>query len=120
MVVLLSAKPERSLGAHRAGPKPLSERRLPLLAERSDLYIERPRRARLVRHAKDLLGDVRRLDEELVGLVGLEAVACPGHVDHGVDVEVRDVHTPRAEIARACTVAGDAGDTRCVEAQELS
>ena len=52
-----------------------------------------------MRHVKDLFGDVRRLDEELVGLVGMEPVACPGHVDHGVYVEVRDVDTPRGEIA---------------------
>ncbi len=72
---------------------------LPVLTKRSDLYIERPRRARLMHHVKDLLGDVRRLDEELFGLVEVEPVACPGHVDHGVEVEVRDVNTPRAEIA---------------------
>ena len=72
---------------------------LPVLTKRSDLYIERPRRARLMHHVKDLLGDVRRLGEELFGLVGVEPVTCPGHVDHGVDVKVRDVNALRAEIA---------------------
>ncbi len=71
---------------------------LPVLTERSDLYIERPRRARLMHHVKYLVGDVRGVDEELLGLVGGEPVTCPGHVDHGIDVEVRDVNTLRAEI----------------------
>ncbi len=50
-------------------------------------------------HVKDLVGDVRWLGKELIGFVGLEPVTCPGHVDHGVDVEVRDVNTFRAEIS---------------------
>src|SRR3546814_298819 len=46
-----------------------------------------------------LVGDVRGLDEEIIGLAG-EALARPGNVDYRVDDEIGDMDAERPEFAR--------------------
>src|SRR3546814_20106331 len=48
---------------------------------------------------KGLVGDVRGLDEEIIGLAG-EALARPGNVDYRVDDEIGDMDAERPEFAR--------------------
>src|SRR4030095_3204172 len=72
---------------------------LPGFAERADLDVEGPRRARLVHDVPDLLGDVGRFDEELVGLVAAQP-ARPFQIDDRVDDDIRDMHALRTEKAR--------------------
>src|SRR3954447_8106567 len=101
--VCRSAPREESLG-DRAEPlikrnDPHGAARLPLLAERPDLDIERPGGARLMRDVPDLRRDVARLDEKVVGRIRAH-LAGPGDIDHGVDDDVSDVDALRSELAR--------------------
>src|SRR3546814_8644763 len=64
-----------------------------------DLCKERPGVARLVREVEDVVGDRRRRNEEVVGLVG-QAFALPGQVDYRIDNEIGDMHALGPKIAR--------------------
>src|SRR6516162_9103085 len=59
--------------------------------------IERPCRTGLICNVPRFISDCRGHDEKLVGL-GLEALASPRHVDHGIDDDVGNMHTLRPQI----------------------
>src|SRR3546814_20473077 len=71
----------------------------PWFVKRPDLCKERPGVARLVREVEDFVGDRRRRNEEVVGLVG-QAFALQGQVDSRIDNEIGDMQALGLKIAR--------------------
>src|SRR5262249_40169527 len=82
-----------------AAAPPVPRAGSPLLADRPQGDLERPRRALLVRDVPDGVGDRRRTREELLRPGG-EGLARPRHVDHRVDDHVGDVDALRSEAPR--------------------
>ncbi len=76
----------------RAGQQP-GLQWLPFFAKRTNLNVEGPGRTRLLRHVKNLVGDIRQETKEVVRFVVIEYVPRPRRIDSGIDRDVGDMNT---------------------------